>query len=201
MLDQVTRMLPVDQVTRMLPVDEARGALLPPVRLLREAAVVVARTARHWEIVLAGEDPADRARWRILSDTLMGGRGSRTAVGVRRRQGSWGRQSDVDDARVDAEASSSAAMASASSQEHPAEGRTDAGDADVVDLTTPSTGDLPVEGWAELSFADAQARLSGLDEGSLQVLLAYERSHGHRPLFERLLDQRLTSASEDGTSA
>jgi hypothetical protein len=49
-------------LTTLLPTDRARAALLPPVRVLREATVVAARTTRHWELMLAGEDPTQRAR-------------------------------------------------------------------------------------------------------------------------------------------
>jgi hypothetical protein len=53
--------------------------------------------------------------------------------------------------------------------------------------------DLPVENWSELSFADAQARLSSCQADEIQLLLDYERSHGHRPRYALMLEQRLAS--------
>lgn len=46
----------VDLATALLPIDQLKQALLPPVRLAREGAVVAARTTRHWELALGGED-------------------------------------------------------------------------------------------------------------------------------------------------
>jgi hypothetical protein len=51
--------------------------------------------------------------------------------------------------------------------------------------------DLPVHDWAELSFADAQARISALPTNDLETLLDYERSHGHRLQYTLLLEQRI----------
>jgi hypothetical protein len=55
--------------------------------------------------------------------------------------------------------------------------------------------DLPVENWPELSFADAQSRLSSCDADEIQLLLDYERTHGHRPRYALLLEQRLASTA------
>jgi hypothetical protein len=112
-----------------VPLDLVRRTLLPPVQLSRGAAVVAARTLRHWELVLA-PDPdhvAARSRWISADD------------------------------------------------------ETDAGQ------------DPPVDDWAELSLSDAQARLSSCDAIDLQALLDYERSHGHRPRYQLLLEQRLAT--------
>jgi hypothetical protein len=53
--------------------------------------------------------------------------------------------------------------------------------------------DLPVEDWPELSFAEAQSRLSTCQPDDIQRLLDYERSHGHRPRYALMLEQRLAS--------
>ena len=45
--------------TTYLPVEQTRQALLPPVRLMRTSAVAVARTVRHWELLLDGASTGD----------------------------------------------------------------------------------------------------------------------------------------------
>lgn len=80
------------------------------------------------------------------------------------------------------------------------EGTTLADDEHLADLAAPRAVDLreqrgesplPVEDWAELSFADAQARLTSCDDADLRSLLEYERTHGHRPQYTLLLEQKL----------
>ncbi len=151
-------------LTALLPVDRAREALLPPVRLMREAAVIAARTTRHWELALAGEDPTGRAHPADGAD----------------------------------EAVSSSAPARASSPPSQAEGAAAAatsgsmaGSAEVIDVRDLPTDDLPVEGWPSMSPADAQASLSALSPAELAALLAYAQAHGHRIVFEQMLQHRL----------
>jgi len=119
--------------TTFLPLEQARQALLPPVHIARVGAVAVARTVRHWELVLGGEDP-------------------------------------------DAETTA----ASAESSER---------------VTRDTRDELPVDDWAELSYADAQAKLAACDADEVRALLDYERSHGHRPQYTLLLEQRLSSSA------
>jgi hypothetical protein len=69
------------------------------------------------------------------------------------------------------------------------EGRPD--DAEPIDGTELSGSELPVQGWAELSFADAQSALAACEPDDLRTLLAYEQAHGHRPQFTLLLEHRL----------
>lgn len=127
--------------TTYLPIDHARQALLPPVRLARAGAVVLATTVRHWELVLEGEDRPTAVPGRSHDDAGLQGK------------------------------LEPAAHASA------------------------STDRLPVEDWAELSYADAQARLATCDADDLRTLLDYERSHGHRPQYTNLLEQRLADSA------
>jgi len=61
--------------------------------------------------------------------------------------------------------------------------------ADEVDLR--DSDELPVEDWAQLSLADAQARASSCSPTELAALLAYEQQHGHRMAFELMLQQKL----------
>lgn len=62
----------------------------------------------------------------------------------------------------------------------------------------PSSEPLAVEDWAQLSYADAQARITALHADELEALLDYERSHGHRMQYTLLLEQRL--GGRDGAS-
>jgi hypothetical protein len=66
---------------------------------------------------------------------------------------------------------------------------------DVVDVR-----EIPVDDWAELSFADAQGRLHDVDEQGLRALIAYETEHGNRLHYTLLLEQRL-AALEKATDA
>lgn len=176
-------------LTALLPIDRARGALLPPVRLLREATVIAARTTRHWELMLAGEDPSERGRG--LDPDVLGRPGSTSAGGVEQTSSSWGRRDDE---------SASSAQTRASSRQSRAEGGDPDGrsgslsgseQVEVVDLRDLSGDDLPVEGWPSMSLADAQASLSPLSPAQLAALLAYEQAHGHRIAFEQMLQHRL----------
>lgn len=151
-------------LTALLPVDRAREALLPPVRLMREAAVIAARTTRHWELALAGEDPSDRVHPADGADETF-------SSAAQARASSTPSQAE----RADA-ADRSGSMSGA---------------AEVVDIRDLSTDDLPVEGWPSMSLADAQASLSALSPAELAALLAYEQAHGHRIAFEQMLQHRL----------
>lgn len=124
--------------TTFLPVDQARQVLLPPVRAARVSAVAMARTARHWELLLEGAgSPSDAA-------------------------------SDVPETS----------------------GPQDDKEHDQHAGPKPVSSDLPVADWPELSYADAQARLGTCDAADLRILLSYEESHGHRPQYVALLEQR-----------
>jgi hypothetical protein len=59
------------------------------------------------------------------------------------------------------------------------------------DIDIRDSHDLPVEDWAQLSLADAQARSSSCSPTELATLLAYEQTHGHRVAVELMLQQRL----------
>ena len=50
-----------------------------------------------------------------------------------------------------------------------------------------------VDEWPQLSFADAQARLHGVDAAGLRSLIAYESEHGHRVQYTLMLEQRLSA--------
>jgi hypothetical protein len=60
---------------------------------------------------------------------------------------------------------------------------------DGADLTEEELAD-----WAQMPFSTATARARELEGGDLRALLDYERSHGHRPRFEQLLQRRLDEA-------
>lgn len=124
--------------TTFLPLDQGRALLVVPVRLVREGAVAVARTTRHWELVLTGA--ADHAV-------------------------------DLRDAAPSP------------------------GDGVVPGMPSSGTDELAVDDWAELSLADAQARITGLGGDDLRALLDYERAHGHRPQYTLLLERRLEQHS------
>lgn len=128
--------------TTFLPLDLARRALLPPVRLARSGSVVLARTVRHWEL--------------LLEDGVAA--------------------SDEDALRTDR-----------------SDGRPAAAPEGEAAASMPEP--LPVADWAELSYADAQARLGSCDESDLRALLEYERAHGHRVQYTLLLEQRLSQSA------
>ena len=167
----------------LVPTDDLRSALLPPVRALRELAVSVAATVRHWELLLedgssAGTDdgrtgtgPSDRTQWPVATPP------STTSSDGSGLDGSF---DDIGGAPV-------TALAEVAD--------TTATDSDTTDSDTATdsvdAGELPVDDWAELSFADAQARLRDVDEQGLRALIAYETQHGKRLQYTLLLEQRL----------
>jgi hypothetical protein len=158
----------------LLPADEARQALLPPVRVLREVAVAVAATVRHWELALeGGHDQREQARDeqvahppapRSAADLVVDEETATTPAEV--GDGSW---DDIGGTPVTA------------TSDDTVDDRPAALDADS----------LPVPDWPQLSFADAQARLHEVDSDGLRDLIAYERQHGHRVQYRLLLEQRL----------
>jgi hypothetical protein len=151
----------------LLPTDDLRSALLPPVRALRELAVSVAATVRHWELLLedGSSGAADALEWSVATPPTTSSDGS----------GLDGSFDDIGGAPVTALA------------EGADPGIThDSGDS--VDIR-----ELPVDDWAELSFADAQARLHDVDEQGLRSLVAYETQHGNRLQYTLLLEQRIAA--------
>ena len=68
----------------------------------------------------------------------------------------------------------------------------------AVERTAASSGGLAIDDWAQLSYADAQARITALHADELEALLDYERSHGHRMQYTLLLENRL--GGRDGAS-
>ncbi len=151
--------------TTLLPVDQGRALLVVPVRLLREGAVAVARTTRHWELVLSGQADVD------LRDEAP------TPSEPTRPRPSTVASTIGDDVVPGVPSSGTDDPATTGTDEPPTE--------------PPAADDLAVDDWAELSLADAQARISGLDDGDLRALLDYERAHGHRPQYTLLLERRL----------
>jgi len=153
----------------LVPTDDLRSALLPPVRALRELAVSVAATVRHWELVL--EDgtgtTTDAPQWPVATPP------STTSSDGSGLDGSF---DDIGGAPVTALAEDANPDAT-----H-----------DVVDVR-----ELPVDDWAELSLADAQARLHDVDEQGLRALIAYETEHGNRLQYTLLLEQRLGALEKD----
>lgn len=150
-----------------LPLDQGRALLVVPVRLVREGAVAVARTTRHWELVLSGEAGVD------LRDGARGPRASTTQQDGQALRGTPG-----DDVVP--------GMPSSGTDEPSTTTGTD-----EAPTEPPSADELAVDDWAELSLADAQARIAGLADAELRTLLAYERAHGHRPQYTLLLERRL----------
>ena len=138
--------------TTLLPVDQGRALLVVPVRLVREGAVAVARTTRHWELVLTGA--------------------AEHAVDLRDHAETPG-----DDVVPGVPSTGTDSPATTGTDEPPTE--------------PPAADELAVDDWAELSLADAQARISGLADDDLRALLDYERAHGHRPQYTLLLERRL----------
>jgi hypothetical protein len=136
-----------------LPVDQGRALLVVPVRLVREGAVAVARTTRHWELVLTGA--ADHAV-------------------------------DLRDAAPAPGDGVVPGMPSSGTDEPATTTGTD-----EAPTEPPTADELAVDDWAELSLADAQARITGLGGDDLRSLLDYERAHGHRPQYTLLLERRL----------
>ena len=153
----------------LVPTDELRSALLPPVRALRELAVSVAATVRHWELLLqdSASTSTDAQQWPVSTPP------STTSSDGSGLDGSF---DDIGGAPVTGLAEGSNPNA------------TD----DVVDVRK-----LPVDDWAELSFADAQARLHDVDEQGLRALITYETEHGNRLQYTLLLEQRLGALAKD----
>ena len=154
----------------LLPADELRKALLPPVRALREVAVSVAASVRHWELALEG---GHHQHVENLDEQV-----ARPPVPNR----------EPDQVVGDA-------LAEGRDDTWEALGGTPVipSDDDLVD-TSPAvldSDDLPVQEWPQLSFAEAQARLREVDAQGLRDLIAYERQHGHRLQYTMLLEQRL----------
>jgi hypothetical protein len=148
----------------LVPTDDLRAALLPPVRALRELAVSVAATVRHWELRLEdGTSPAaDAPQWLVATPH---------ATTSSDGSGLDGSFDDIGGAPVTALAEDA--------------------DATHDSLDSVDVRELPVDDWAELSFADAQARLHDVDEQGLRALVAYETQHGNRLQYTLLLEQRL----------
>jgi hypothetical protein len=154
----------------LLPTDELRGVLLPPVRALRELAVSVAATVRHWELALEDGSPSepDAPDWPVATPPLSRAATSSDGSGLD------GVFDDIGGAPVTALAEDTTYDA-----------------AELVDGESVDVRELPVDDWAELSFADAQARLHDVDEQGLRALVAYETQHGNRLQYTLLLEQRL----------
>jgi hypothetical protein len=154
--------------TTFLPVDQGKALLVVPVRLVRAGAVAVATTTRHWELVLSGRadvDLRDDVRTPMQPSTT-----ERDEEALRAMP---------DDDVVPGMGSS------ATDEPRPTTGT------DEAPTEPPTADELAVDDWAELSLADAQARLTGLDDDALRALLDYERAHGHRPQYTLLLERRL----------
>lgn len=156
--------------TTFLPVDQGKALLVVPVRLVREGAVAVATTTRHWELVLSGRAGADID----LRDGFLAPRQPSTTE----------RDEDALRALPDDDVVPGV-PSSATDEPRRATGT------DEAPTEPPSADELAVEDWAELSLADAQARITGLDDAALRALLDYERAHGHRPQYTLLLERRL----------
>jgi hypothetical protein len=150
----------------LVPTDDLRAVLLPPVRALRELAVSVAATVRHWELRLEdGTSPAADSPQLLVATPP-----STTSSDGSGLDGSF---DDIGGAPVTALAEDADA------------------DATHDSLDSVDNRELPVDDWAELSFADAQARLHDVDEQGLRALVAYETQHGNRLQYTLLLEQRL----------
>lgn len=154
--------------TTFLPVDQGRALLVRPVRLVRQGAVAVATTTRHWELVLSGRAEPDVDLRDERSTTEQDERVLRAMPG---------------DGVVPGMPSS--ATDEVPLPPHPTTGT------DEAPAEPPSADELAVDDWAELSLADAQARITGLSDDDLRALLDYERAHGHRPQYTLLLERRL----------
>lgn len=156
-----------------LPLDQGRALLAVPVRLVRQGAVAVATTTRHWELVLAGRaDPDVDLREPRPSTTEQDEQVLRAMPG---------------DGVVPG-------MPSSATDEPPLPSHpstTPGTGTDERPTEPPSADELAVDDWAELSLADAQARITGLSDDDLRALLDYERAHGHRPQYTLLLERRL----------
>ena len=137
--------------------------------------------------------PTDQARQLLLPPVRLVRAGAVTVATTVRH---WELVLEGETGPVVAEGSTPVRRPSASPQppEPPATRRTTAttneSAAQAVDEETP-----PVEDWAELSYADAQARLTTCTPDDLRTLLAYERAHGHRPQYTLLLEQRLAESA------
>ena len=154
--------------TTFLPVDQGKALLVVPVRLVREGAVAVATTTRHWELVLSGGADVD------LRDD------------VRTPMPPSTTERDEDALRVIPDDDVVPGMGSSATDEpRPTTGT------DEMPTEPPTADELAIDDWAELSLADAQARITGLDDSALRALLEYERAHGHRPQYTLLLERRL----------
>jgi hypothetical protein len=158
----------------LLPADEIRKALVPPVRALREVAVAVAASVRHWELALEGgyDEHAQNGDEQVARPPVEH------------------RQPDpvVDDATA-------TALAEVQDEVWDDIGGTPvtATADELVDVRVVELGsdELPVVDWPQLSFADAQARLHDVDAQGIRDLIAYEGQHGHRAQYTTLLERRL----------
>jgi hypothetical protein len=187
--------LPLD----LVPVDRVAGALLVPASAVRHGSVALARTARNWELTLlhlAGRE--------VDGDVP---RATRAAEAVEEMLGA-----DADHGTPQASASSTAQPAddgdvapdhAGSDDGHgvPAAEAVDLRERPGSDALTGGPGaqlssdDLPVEGRAELSPQAAGAAVADLDAADLDVLLAYEKAHGHRPAYLLMLQHRIESVT------
>jgi len=155
--------------TTFLPLDQGRALLVVPVRLVRQGAVAVATTTRHWELVLSGRAEPD--------------------VDLRDQRPSTTEQ-DEQLLRAMPGDGVVPGMPSSATDEPPLPSHPTTG-TDEMPAEPPSADELAVDDWAELSLADAQARITGLSDDDLRALLDYERAHGHRPQYTLLLERRL----------
>jgi len=155
--------------TTFLPLDQGRALLVVPVRLVRQGAVAVATTTRHWELVLSGRAALD--------------------VDLREQRPSTTEQ-DEQVLRAMLGDDVVPGMPSSATDETPLPAHPTTG-TDEMPAEPPSADELAVDDWAELSLADAQARIAGLSDDELRALLDYERAHGHRPQYTLLLERRL----------
>lgn len=160
-----------------LPVDQGRALLVVPVRLVRQGAVAVATTTRHWELVLSGRAGPD--------------------VDLREQRPSTAEQ-DEQVLRAMPGDGVVPGMPSSATDEPPLPSPPSTGTGtgtDEMPTEPPSADELAVDDWAQLSLADAQARITGLTDDDLRALLGYERAHGHRPQYTLLLERRLEQHS------
>jgi hypothetical protein len=168
----------------LLPSKEVRQVLLPPVRALREVAVSVAATVRHWELALGGDyDIPERAGEQKVTLEPDFPVTEQTAAAL----------VDVGDEVWDDIGGAPVTFTDEGLAVH-------VPDVTGSGPTIVDVRDLPVEEWPQLSLADAQARLNDVDAQGLRSLIAYETHHGHRLQYTMMLEQRLSAltAASDG---
>jgi hypothetical protein len=56
---------------------------------------------------------------------------------------------------------------------------------------SPARGELPLPDYDHIPLGTLPSRITSLDEGGLEALLAYEREHGNRLPVTQVLEQRL----------